>query len=249
MRSFLKLASTDIRLFIREPVAIFFTIAFAPLLIVLNGLIFGNKPSPLSGGFGSMDVAMPAYAAMVLCIVGFMSIPVTICGYRESGVLRRFRSTPLRPMTFIAADVVSNLLMASVGVLVLVLAGWTFYHTTFDGNVFVVGVAIVFCALAMFSIGYLIAAVTPTPRIANVVGLLVLYPMMFLSGVFIPPEVMPESVQRISQFLPLKYAVDLLRGLWFGRPWSDFMLATVVLLGVLVVCTALAARFFRWEAS
>lgn len=249
MRSFLKLASTDIRLFIREPIAVFFTIAFAPLLVVLSGVIFGNAPSALSGGLGAMDIAMPAYAAMVLCIVGFMSIPVSICGYRESGVLRRFRSTPLRPVTFIAADVVSNLLMAFVGVLAGVLAGLIFYHTAFEGSILIVGIAIAFCALSMFSIGYLIAALAPTPRIANVVGLLILYPMMFLSGIFTPPEVMPETVRRISQFLPLKYAVDLLRGLWFGKPWSDFMLATAVLLGVLVVCTALAARFFRWESS
>ena len=247
MRGFVQLTSTDLRLYVREPIAVFFTIAFAPLLIVLNGLIFGNKPTPLSGGLGSMDIAMPAYAAMVLCIVGFMSIPVSICGYRESGVLRRFRSTPLRPMTFMAADVVSNLVMAFVGVLVLVVAGWALYRTTFEGNVAVVAIAIVFCALSLFSIGYLIAAVAPTARMANILGLLILYPMMFLSGIFIPAEVMPETVKRISQFLPLKYAVDLLRGLWFGEPWSDFVLATGVLLGVLVVCTALAARFFRWE--
>jgi ABC-2 type transport system permease protein len=247
MRGFLRLASTDIRLFVREPIAVFFTIAFAPLLIILNGLIFGNQPTPLSGGRGSMDLAMPAYAAMVLCIVGFMSIPVSICGFRESGVLRRYRSTPLRPMTFIAADVVSNLLMAFVGVLALGVAGWVFYHTSFAGSVIVVGIAIAFCALSMFSIGYLIAALAPNARMANVIGLLVLYPMMFLSGIFIPAEVMPETVKRISQFLPLTYAVELLRGLWFGEPWSDYLLATAVLLGVLVVCTALAARFFRWE--
>jgi ABC-2 type transport system permease protein len=247
MRGFLRLATTDIRLFVREPIATFFTIVFAPLLVVLNGLIFGNKPTPLSGGLGSMDFAMPAYAAMVLCIVGFMSIPVSICAYRESGVLRRFRSTPLRPMTYISADVVSNLLMAFVGVLALVTAGWVFYRAAFGGSVIVVGVALAFCALSMFSIGYLIASVAPTARIANIIGLLILYPMMFLSGIFIPPDVMPESVKRISEFLPLTYAVELLRGLWFGKPWSDFMLATAVLLGVLVVCTALATRFFRWE--
>ncbi len=247
MRGFLRLASTDIRLFVREPIAIFFTLAFAPLLIALNGLIFGNKPTPLSAGLGSMDVAMPAYAAMVLCIVGFMSIPVTICGYRESGILRRFRSTPLRPMTFIAADVVSNLLMAFVGVVVLVLAGWALYHVSFQGSVVVVAIAIALVGLSMFSIGYLIAALAPTARLANILGLLILYPMMFLSGVFIPPEIMPETVRRIAQFLPLTYAVELLRGLWFGKPWSDYMLATAVLLGVLVVCAALASRFFRWE--
>src|SRR5512139_1430537 len=97
MRGFFKLASTDIRLYLREPIAIFFTIAFAPLIIVLNGIIFGNEPAAAFGGYGTMDVAMPAYAAMVLCIVGFMAIPVTISTYRESGVLRRFHSTPLRP--------------------------------------------------------------------------------------------------------------------------------------------------------
>ena len=247
MRGLLKLASIDVRLFLREPIAVFFTIAFAPLLVLLFGVVFGNEPSPLTGGRGSMDVAMPAYAAMVLCIVGFMSIPVSICGYRESGVLRRFRSTPLRPVTFIVADVVSNLLMTFVGILALVTVGWGIYSTSFDGSIVVVGIAIVFCALSMFSIGYVIAAVAPTARIANIVGLLILYPMIFLSGATIPSEVMPESVQRIAQFLPLTYAVELLRGLWFGEPWSDFMLATAVLFGVLVVCTALAARFFRWE--
>ncbi len=247
MRGFLRLASTDIRLYVREPIAIFFTLAFAPLLIALNGLIFGNKPTPLSAGLGSMDVAMPAYAAMVLCIVGFMSIPVGICGYRESGVLRRYRSTPLRPMTFIAADVISNLAMALVGVVVLVLVGSLLYQIAFEGSVILVGIALVFVALSMFSIGYLIAAVAPTARLANIIGLLILYPMMFLSGVFIPPEIMPETVRRIAQFLPLTYAVELLRGLWFGKPWSDYMLATAVLAAVLVVCTAFAARFFRWE--
>jgi len=247
MRGFVQLTSTDLRLYVREPIAVFFTIAFAPFLIVINGVIFGNEPSPLSGGVGSMDLAMPAYAAMVLCIIGFMAIPVNISTQRESGVLRRFRSTPLHPATYISADVICNLLMAFVGVLVLVVVGWAFYRTTFDGNLIVVGIAIAFCALSMFSIGYLIAAVAPNPRVANIVGLLILYPMMFLSGIFIPPDVMPESVQRISQFLPLKYAVDLLRGLWFGEPWSDFLKATAVLLGVLVVCTVLAVRFFRWE--
>ncbi len=247
MRGFLRLASTDIRLYVREPIATFFTIAFPPLIVVLFGVMYGNEPSPLFGGLGSMDVAMPAYTAMVLGIVGFMSIPISIGAYRESGVLRRFRSTPLRPMTFIAADVVSNLLMMFIGILALVAVGWILYRVAFDGSVIVVGIAIVFCALSMFSIGYLIAAVAPTARTAQVIGMVVFYPMMFLSGATIPLAVMPESVRRIAQFLPLTYAVRLLKGLWFGEPWSDFLLATAVLLGVLVVCTALSARLFRWE--
>ncbi len=247
MRGLRELMLTDIRLYVREPIATFFTIAFPPLIVVLFGVMYGNDPNPLFGGLGSMDVSMPAYAAMVLGIVGFISIPISISAYRESGALRRFRSTPLRPVTFIIADVVSNLLMMFIGILALVAVGWLLFRVAFDGNVIVVGIAITFCALSMFSIGYLIAAVAPTARTAQVIGMLVFYPMMFLSGASIPIEVMPESVQRIAQFLPLTYAVQLLKGLWFGEPWGDFAVGTAVLLGVFVVCTAMAARFFRWE--
>jgi len=247
MRGFLQLTWTDIRLYFREPIGTFFTIAFPPLIVVLFGVIYGNDPMPLFGGRGSMDVSMPAYTAMVLGIVGFMSIPISISTYRESGVLRRFRSTPLKPVTFMLADVISNLLMMFVGVALLIAVGRILYHVAFDGNALIVAAAIVFSALAMFSIGYLIAAVAPTARAAQVIGMVIFYPMMFLSGATMPIEVLPESVQRVSAFLPLTYAVKLLKGLWFGASWTDFALEAAVLLGVLVVCTALAARFFRWE--
>lgn len=247
MRGFLKLVLTDIKLYVREPIATFFTIVLPPVLVILFGSMFGNKPNPDLGGLGSMDVTMPAYTAMVLGIVGFMSLPITIASYRESGVLKRFRCTPIRPLTFIAAELVSNLVMMLAGVGALVATGRLLYHVAFGGNAFLVFLAIVFCALSMFSIGFLIAAVAPTARTANVIGLLILYPMMFLSGATIPLEVMPETVHKVADALPLTHAVTLLRGLWFGEAWGDHLVATAVLLGVLVVCTGLAARFFRWE--
>ena len=71
--------------------------------------------------------------------------------------------------------------------------------------------------------------------------------MLFLSGAGIPLEVMPDSVRTISNYLPLTYVVRLLRGLWFGEPWGSLLLETGVLVGVLVICTAIAVRLFRWE--
>ena len=99
----------------------------------------------------------------------------------------------------------------------------------------------------MLAFGYLIASLAPGARSAQVIGMLVFYPMMFLSGSGMPLEIMPESVQRISTFLPMTYMVRLLRGLWFGESWGDYLIEVAVLVGVLVVCGALAARFFRWE--
>ena len=247
MRGFRKLTLVNLKLYLREPIATFFTLAFPPLLVVLFGAMYGNDPSPMFGGYGSMDVAMPAYTAMILGTVGLLGVPITISGYRESGVLRRFQATPMRPLTYILADIVANLVTTLLGMMGLVIIGWLLYRVQFEGQVMAVILAVAFCGLAMFSIGYLIAGLAPGARTAQVIGMVIFYPMMFLSGASIPLEVMPETIQRIADFLPLTYVVRLLRGLWFGDAWGEHLLETAVLAGVLVVCTALAARFFRWE--
>lgn len=247
MRGFRKLTLVNLKLYLREPIATFFTLAFPPLLVVLFGAMYGNDPSPMFGGYGSMDVSMPAYTAMILGTVGFLGVPITISGYRESGVLRRFQATPMRPLTYILADIVANLVTTLLGMMGLVIIGWLLYRVQFEGQVMAVILAVVFCGLAMFSIGYLIAGLAPGARTAQVIGMVVFYPMMFLSGASIPLEVMPETIQRIADFLPLTYVVRLLRGLWFGDAWGEHLIETAVLAGVLLVCTALAARFFRWE--
>jgi len=247
MKGFRKLTLVNLKLYLREPIATFFTLAFPPLMVVLFGAMYGNDPSPMFGGYGSMDVAMPGYTAMILGTVGLLGVPITISGYRESGVLRRFQATPMRPLTYILADIVANLVTTLLGMMGLVIIGWLLYRVQFEGQVVAVILAVAFGGLAMFSIGYLIAGLAPGARTAQVVGMVIFYPMMFLSGASIPLEVMPETIQRIADFLPLTYVVRLLRGLWFGDAWGEHLLETAVLAGVLLVCTALAARFFRWE--
>lgn len=247
MRGFRQLIWVNLKLNLREPIGTFFTLAFPPLLVVLFGAMYGNDPTPMFGGYGSMDIAMPGYTAMILSTVGLLSVPITISGYRESGILRRFQATPMRPLTYILADIGANLVTTLVGMVGLVIAGWLLYRVQFEGNVIAVILAVAFCGLAMFSIGYLIAGLAPGARPAQVVGMVIFYPMMFLSGASIPLEILPETIQRIADFLPLTYVVRLLRGLWFGDAWGEHLLETAVLGGVLIVCAAIAARFFRWE--
>ena len=247
MRGFLKLAWTDMKLYVREPVATFFTLAFPPLLVVLFGSIFGNEPSAEMGGYGAMDMYMPNYTALVLGMVALTSVPIMMAENRDRGVLRRFRATPVRPATFIGADVTCNLGMTLVGVGELLAVGVLVFGASFYGSVPVFVTAVVLCTLSMFSIGYLIGSVVPNPRTATVIGMVLLYPMMFLSGAVMPPGVLPEGVQRVAELLPLTHIVALLRGLWFGDPLSGFTKEIAVIVGVLVIGTALAVRLFRWE--
>jgi ABC-2 type transport system permease protein len=247
MRGFRTLVWTNIKLYVREPIGTFFTLAFPPLLVLLFGGIYGNKPQAVFGGLGTMDVSMPAYTALILGTVGLMSIPIVTGTYREQGVLRRYRATPLRPISYIAADVITNLAMTLAGMVLLVLVGWLLFRVQFGGNVLAVILAVILGGLSMFSIGYLIASLSPGARAGQIIGMVIFYPMMFLSGCAFPLELLPASIRRISSFLPLTHVVKLLKGLWFGGSWGSYLTETAVIVGVLVVCTALAARWWKWE--
>jgi ABC-2 type transport system permease protein len=238
---------TQAKLYVREPLATFFTIFFAPLMLVLFGLIYGNAPSKLFGGLGSMDVTVPAYLGIVVVTVALIGLPVQTCVNRELGILRRYRVTPLRPLVYIVADVASYWVMALVGVIALVAVGKVAFAIRFEGNILDVLAGFTLSTLAFLAIGFLVASLAPSARAAQAIGMVVAYPMMFLSGATIPYEVLPATVQRIADFLPLTYVVRLMRGLWFGEPWSSLWPEVAVLTGILVVCGLISARVFRWE--
>lgn len=247
MRSFWRLTYTQARLYLREPLAAFFTIAYAPLMLALFGLIYGNEPQEFLGGLGSMDVSVPAYIGLIIVTVGMMSVPIGTATARETGVLRRFRATPLPALTYMAADVLVYFLMTLIGVLLLILVGALTFHVRFAGNPLSVLAGFTLGALAFFALGFFVSGLSPTARVAQTVGMVVAFPMMFLSGATIPLEALPASLRAFARFIPLTHVVTLLRGLWFGDPWARHLTEVAVLVGVLVFCAAVAARTFRWE--
>lgn len=247
MRALWKLTLTQAKLYLREPIAAFFTIVYAPMMLVLFGSIYGNKPNPLFGGKGTVDVSVPAYIGLIIVTVGLMSVPISTAASRETGVLRRYRATPLRPVTYLAADVLVYFGMTLLGVMLLILVGKIGYDIRFDGNVLSVLAGFTLGSLSFFALGFLVAGLAPTARIAQAVGMVLAFPMMFLSGATIPLEVLPASVREVARFVPLTYVVTLLRGLWSGEVWGDHLTEVIVLVGLLVIGVIVSARTFRWE--
>ena len=247
MRALWKLIVVQAKLFLREPIGAFFTLAFAPLLIILFGAIYGNDPSPLFGGRGSMDVSVPAYMGLIVGTVGLLGVPIHTSALRETGALRRFRATPLRPLTYMISDVAVYFAMTLLGIAILMLVGRAAYNVQSEGNLLSVFGAVALGAFAFFALGYVIAGASPTARVAQIVGMVIFYPMMFLSGAGMPLEILPEGIRSISRFLPLTHVVTLVRGLWAGDGWGQHLTEVGILLGVLVLGTVVAARTFRWE--
>lgn len=247
MKSLLKMTWMETKLFLREPVGAFFTLVFPLLMLFIFGSIYGSQPAAQSGGQGAIDALIPAFTAMVIGITGLMSITITMATYRENGILRRLRTTPVSPLVVMAAQVAVVFVMTTLGMLLLLAAGVLVYHVRIEGNAFSLLGGFILSSLSFFGIGFILAGTLPTARIAQIVAMVLLYPMLILSGAAWPRELMPATVQSISAFVPLTYVVNLLRGLWAGQAWGEHLLNIGVLLVVLLLGVAISAKTFRWE--
>jgi ABC-2 type transport system permease protein len=247
MKSLLKMTWIEAKLFLREPVGAFFTLIFPLMMLFLFGSIYGNVPTQYFGGRGTVDISVPAYVAMIIATTSLVGLTITMAAYREKGVLRRLRTTPVSPLVVLAAQVIVLFMMTAIGMILLVVAGRLVYQMRFDGDAISVIVGFILCCGSFFALGFVLAGLMPTARTAQVVGMVLLYPMLFLSGAGFPRELLPESILKISRFLPLTYVVTLLRGLWIGDSWSQHLTEVLVLLGMLVLGVILSVKTFRWE--
>jgi ABC-2 type transport system permease protein len=247
MKSLLKMTWMETKLFLREPIGAFFTLVFPLMMLFLFGSIYGNAPSQLFNGKGTIDISVPAYTAMIIATTGLLGLTITMAAYRENGVLRRLRTTPISPLVVLVTQVIVLFMMTTLGMILLIIAGVLVYHLHFEGNALSVLAGFVLSSLSFFAIGFVLAGLMPTARTAQVVGMVILYPMLFLSGAGFPRELLPEGIKKVSTFLPLTHVVTLLRGLWVGDTWTQHTTEVFVLGGILVIGVLISIKTFRWE--
>jgi ABC-2 type transport system permease protein len=247
MRGLWKLTWIELKLFLREPMGAFFTIFFPMIMLLCFGGVYGNKPNDYFGGFGMVDVSVPGYSAMVICMSGLFLLTLRIVSYREQGVLRRLRPTPLRPHVILTAQVLALFVMTALGMAALMVTGKLVFHMRVAGDPLAIAAALGLSTLSFLALGFVLAGIMPTTRTALSAVMVLFYPMIFLSGATIPREQLPASILRISQVFPLTHVVNLLRGMFTGEPWSKHMVDVGILAGMVVVGVAITAKTFRWE--
>lgn len=246
MKSLFKLTIVDIKLYLRNYIATFFTLAFPLLMLVLFGGIYGNKPESIFGGYGSVDITIPGYiATIIIGTTAFLSLPVDLALQRQLGVLRRMRATPLRSGTVLGAKLITNLLVSLLGTAVLVFAGTVIYKSYLPANWAMVFLGILLSCLSLFALGFALASLVRSASAVRALSFVIFYPMMFFSGGTIPSQLLPEAVQNIAKVMPMTYTVKLLHDLWFNNVWNGA--AVVALLGFTIAGVLISVRFFRWE--
>jgi ABC-2 type transport system permease protein len=246
MHGLWKLTWLEIKIFIREPLGVFGTVGMPVIMFVVLGRLIGagRRPfGPISAEFSNS--ILPVIGGLLIAIGAAQSLVAIVAIYRESGILKRLRATPLRPETILTAHVLVKLLLTSLTIAAMLAAGRRYLPAGDGFPVLGFVLALLLGTLSILSVGFVVASLVPTARFAQPIASLIFYPMMALA--LIPAQVMPWWLWAISRVSPLTSAVSLLQGVVAGHPWSAHLVDIGMLVVVFAAWTALSARVFRWE--
>ena len=240
----------DQRVFWRSPASVFFTVMLPILFLVMLASIFGDERIAELGGMRVSTYYVPGIMTLAVVSATMVSLAISLTEARESGRLKRVRSTPLPVWAFVAGRI-GNAIVVSLLMVVLVTAiGAVFYGVEVpDRTVPAIAVSLVVGAFAFSCLGFALATAIPSedaaPAITNVTAL----PLYFLSGVFIPQNQIPDGILTFAGLFPIRHLFEaLLAGFDPATTGAGFefgSLAVVAAWGLAGLAIAVFA--FRWS--
>jgi ABC-2 type transport system permease protein len=246
LRGFWKLTWLETKIFTREPMGFVGALVMPLVVFIVLGRAFGAD-KPLATPQVDIPFNAAILAAVLIAISAVQSLVAIISIYREGGILKRLRSTPLSPVTIMGAQVAVKLVFTVISLALLMLAGRRLFPGVMRVNVFSFTVAVLLSTFSILSLGFVLASLVPTARFAQVISAAALYPMLALSGLFFPVERLPRALKAVAYLLPTTHAVALLNGVWDGSGWGPHWVNVSALLVLFAAYTALSTKVFRWE--
>jgi ABC-2 type transport system permease protein len=231
-------------LFWRNRESAVFVFIFPPMLFLLLGAVYD----------GTID-GVPAADRLLVGIIGygcantaFGGLAITLVLRRESGTLKRLRATPLPTATYVAALLVSTLLVFALQMIVTVALGVLLYDAQGAESWPALVPVVLLGGVAFAGLGFGAASLIRSAEGSSAVVNLIILPMAFLSGSFGPTSSYPEALQAIADVLPLTYLIELVEAAYLrGEPLTGNPGAVAVIAAWGVGGYAVAARYFGWQ--
>lgn len=250
----LLIAQRNLRRIPRIPELAIFAILQSIMFVLLFAFVFGGA-IPLPGGGSYREYLMPGIFAQTIVFAA----ATTAIGLREDlnkGILDRFRSLPMARSAVLSGRTFADVVYNGGILLVLMASGFVVewrVHTGIGQFLGGVGLLLLF-AFAMSWIGVWLGLMVPTVEVAQQVSFTVLFPLTFLSNVFVPTATLPDLLRPVAEWNPVSALTAATRQLWgnpnpfaaSGFPAENPILLTIVWVGVLLaIFVPLAVRSYR----
>ncbi len=247
MSATMKITRTEGKLFARDPIALFFGLVFPAILLLALGYFFPGFDEPAADLDGAryIDVYAPMALVLGLATLGLVTLPPILGTYRQFGILRRLRTTPVHPARLLWAQLAVHTLVAIASAVLAIVVAVAAFDVTFPEKPIWFAISFILAAASIFSIGLLVGALARTTTSGQAIGMGIYFPMLFFAGLWIPRRIMPDGLLTVSDLTPMGSAVQALEDSWFGLTPS--MTNIVVMLVWAIVIGFIAVRVFRWE--
>jgi ABC-2 type transport system permease protein len=245
-RAWLYLVVAEGRMVIRDTAGLVVPLGLPLLIMVMFGQGATDESIPAFGGRTAFEAyVVPLVLVMVIATIGVINMPSFLASYRKFGILKRLSATPVHPLMVLVAQVVISLVQTAIGVGLALTVGAAFFGLRAPERL---GTAIGVFALAtaaMYAVGMVVAAVSPTVNASVAIGLVTFFAMGAVGGMFGPTENLPDIVARIGEFTPFGAAVPALQAAWIWQAPETLHVASLAI--VTGVASLFAATFFRWD--
>ncbi len=239
----------DQKIFWRNPASVFFTAVFPLLFLFIFATFFKN--ADIQGlDVNGATYYVPAIVALAVISATTVKLAMNLSSEREAGTLKRVRGTPLPPSVFVAGRVGNSLVISLILVVLVSVIGAVFYGVSIPIETMpAVVVTLAVGAASFCCIGFALAAVIPSEDAAPAVTNAIVFPLYFLSGVFVPEDEIPNGVLHFADIFPVRHFFEAFFTAWdpntSGAGFELGDLAVVAAWGVFGLL--IAVRFFRWE--
>lgn len=242
---FAELLKVQARLALREPYGLLGGIALPAVLLAVFGFIGRQLPGNVGDtGLTIIDLWTPTILVLAFLYIA-VSLPNTLVRDRESGWLRRVSTTPLHPSMLLAAQLIFDLVLAAAAVLIIILGGALVFGASLHVQILPFVVSLLLSIVEIFALGLVLVALMPSQTVASAVSGVVVFVLMFLSGLWVQPAQVGDSLRTIMYYSPSGAAARaLLDAVFNGSPSYAALLTMAV---YTVIFGFIAIRYFRWE--
>jgi ABC-2 type transport system permease protein len=195
--------------------------------------------------------AVPYLLSMVLALTvmgSFWGLSVQLVTFREQGILRRFRVTPVGASAMLASSLISNYFLTLPTIAIEFYISRSVFHMAGLGNLVSVFILVTIGTVTFASLGLIVASVTNTMQETQIINQIIWFVFLFISGATIPFPMLPAMVQKISLFLPATYLVSgLQRAMIDHTNLNSLGSYLASLVGCALIAFIVSAQLFRWE--
>ena len=247
MKTFKTMLKTELKLSLRGMDMFIFAICMPVVVIVLLGIIYGDKPAFADAEYTFLQQSFGAVSTIAICAGGLMGLPLVVSDYRNRKILKRLKVTPVKPITILLVEITIYCIYSLVSLSLIYLVAFLFFDFQIIGSFWQFFLSFVLVMLSMFSIGMMVGGIAPNMKIASTVASILYFPMLIFSGATLPYEIMPNALQNFANILPLTQGIKLLKGTALGLPIDNIIFPIGLMVVIIVICTTVSLKFFKWE--